>query len=265
MSTIWTDRLHGERPTRCRLLVNLRPNPPMVLFQKNPFSLFEYLPIECSSADAPQCFRYARSAALADTDIHYSYACGTATDDVLMLAKATNGGATPTGDSNTNGGNGIVNSASSIVIPGLNVPAATNTSPGGVTDGSNGSSSGGGGSPLSITAIALISVAGAGVLFFALLIGYCCWWRQSRRKKREALYPSQPAQLKHEGTVSTGTGAGSIVSWTLRTPKGANPNVAPSHRSGSEYGDSGPTANRTLKPMNTLHEQHSQRSFGQTP
>ena len=174
-----------------------------------------------------------------------------------MLASATNGGATPTQGSDSNGGNGVVNSVSSLEIPGLNVPAATNTSPSRATGGS------GGGSPLSITAIALISVAGAGVLFFALLIGYCCWWRNSFRQKRNVVNPSQPPQLKVARTAASQvSGPASIVSWNRQTPPGANPNVPPSHKSASEYGDSGPAVNQSVRPMSTLHEQQSQRNFG---
>lgn len=223
---------------------------------------FTILTINCSSSEAPQCVRYARSAALGATDTYYSYACGTATDDILVLASATNGGAAPTQGSDSNGGNGVVNSVSSLEIPGLNVPAATNTSPSGATGGSGSSNGGsGGGNPLSITAIALISVAGAGVLFFALLIGYCCWWRDSYRKKRNVVNPPQPPQLKVAGTVSEVSGPGSIFSWSHSTPFGANPNMPPSHTSGSEYGDFGPAANQPLRLMGTLHEQN-QRSFG---
>ncbi|KAK1907276.1 hypothetical protein P3342_005601 [Pyrenophora teres f. teres] len=221
--------------------------------------------LQCS-IKAPECVRYARSAALGDPNTYYSLTCGTATGDILMLATPTNGAAAPTGNSNSNGGDGVLDSGSSVVIPGLNVPVATNTSPSPATGGSSGggssSSGGGGGRPISITAIALISVAGAGVLFFALLIGYCCWWRQSRRKKREALYPSQQPQLKGEGTVTTGPGPGSIASWNLQTPTGADPNMAPSHKSVSEFGDFVPPASQPFRPMGTLHEQQSQRSFG---
>ncbi|KAI2483903.1 hypothetical protein Ptr902_02843 [Pyrenophora tritici-repentis] len=221
--------------------------------------------LQCSS-EAPNCVQYARSAALGDPNTYYSLTCGTATEAILVLATPTNGAAAPTGNSNSNGGGVVLDSGSSIVVPGLNVPVATNTSPSGATGGSSSggssSSGGGGGSPISVTAIALISVAGAGVLFFALLIGYCCWWRRSRRKKREALYPSQPPQLKGEGTVTTGPGPGSVVSWNLQTPTGADPNIAPSHKSVSEFGDFVPPGNQPFRPMGTLHEKQSQRSFG---
>ncbi|RMZ74332.1 hypothetical protein GMOD_00003354 [Pyrenophora seminiperda CCB06] len=75
-------------------------------------------------------------------------------------------------------------------------------------------------------------------------------------------YVLLPPQLKHEGTVTTGPGPGSIASWNLLTPTGANPHVPPSYASVSEYGDYGPSVHQPLRPMDTLHERHSQRSFG---
>jgi hypothetical protein len=46
---------------------------------------------EYSSQQAQQCFRYARSSVLGAKETFYSWACGTASDDILVLATVTDG------------------------------------------------------------------------------------------------------------------------------------------------------------------------------
>jgi hypothetical protein len=195
-----------------------------------------------SSQQAQQCFRYARSSALGATDTFYSWACGTASDDILVLATVTDGSA-PTPDAETTGINDILRS----ITQGSRPTTAANppTVPGGNS------------SPLSTTAIALIAVGAAVVLLIALLFGYCCCWKtlyKRHKRNKEIVHQTTPPQFTYQETVTNGARSEIIPSWNSGTPLGANPNVPPSVVP-SDY--SSVTASEMPRPMATLHEQHS--------
>ncbi|KAH6870272.1 hypothetical protein BKA58DRAFT_173730 [Alternaria rosae] len=215
--------------------------------------------LQCSQ-QAQQCFRYARSAALSATDTFYSWACGTASDDILVLATVTDGGAVQTVDSETTGIDDVLRS----ITGGGPQPTAGSNSP---PVGGGSSSSSGKSNPISTTAIALITVAGIVVVVIALLIGYFCWWKR-RPDNINIVQHNRPSQLPYEPTVTQGprteiipSYGGSrdeiMASWSGLTPPGASPNVAPSEAP-SDW--SGPTASEMLRPMSTVHESGS--SFG---
>jgi hypothetical protein len=197
-----------------------------------------------SSQEAPYCFRYARTSALGATDTYYSYACGTASADVLVLATATNGAAQTDASDPTGAGDNPL-----LTIPGVNLPTDTGT---GTYSTSNNPTIGNASrSPLSTTAIALIAVAGVVIISIALFLGYWFCLRE-RKRKHEIVYPPAPPQLDYQQTVSGGAGPGSIYSWSSSVPSGANPNVA-SSVVGSDL--SGGTATETRRLMATVHEQ----------
>jgi len=213
-----------------------------------------------SSQQAQQCFRYARSSALDDTNTFYSWACGTASDDILVLATSTVEGEVLTAGSGTTGIDDFLRSITSGVQP----TAGSKSPTAGVSGGSGGSSS----NSISTTAIALITVAGIAVLVIALLIGYFCWWRKRYQDNNDVVKPKKQSQLQYEPTVTQGPRTEVIpayggsrdeimASWSGRTPLGANPNVPPSEAA-SEW--SGPTASEMPQRMSTVHESGS--SFG---
>jgi hypothetical protein len=230
------------RPTAWVMPSQRRPARPYLVrsFNGTPhksFAIDRMLTVDYSSSESQQCFRYARSTSLGATDTYYSWACGTTSDDILVLATMTNGGAVQTADSDTTGFDDLLQS-----ITGGSLPPSASNNP------SGGSSS----SPISTTAIALISVAGIAVLVIALLLGYFCWWRKRYRENNNVVQQSKPSQLTYEPTVTQGPRTEIIPSWSGRTPFGANPNVPPSEAP-SDY--VGPTASEIPRPMSTVYEQ----------
>ncbi|KAL1792579.1 hypothetical protein ACET3X_009086 [Alternaria dauci] len=197
--------------------------------------------LQCSQ-QAQQCFRYARSSALGATDTFYSWACGTASDDILVLATVTNG-AVQTLDSETTGFDDFLRSITGEYGP----TAAANDPP--VVGANN--------NPLSTTAIAFIAVAAVVVLIIALLVGYCCCWKrlsQRHQRNKEIIQQTRPQQMPYQETVTNGARSEYIPSWNSRTPLGAIPDAPPSTVP-SDY--SGVTASEIARPMTTLYEQHS--------
>lgn len=227
-----------------------------------PFMVEWMLISKYSSQQAQQCFRYARSAALGATDTFYSWACGTASEDILVLATVTDEGAVQTAESETTGIDDILRS---ITGGGSQPTVGSNSPPAGGSSSSSGKSN-----PISTTAIALITVAGIAVLVIALLIGYFCWYRPRHQRNNDVVQHNQPSQLPYEPTVTQGPRTEIIPSysgsrdeimakWSGLTPPGAHPNVPPSEApSDSDY--SGPTASEIPRPMSTVHESGS--SFG---
>ncbi|KAH9864875.1 hypothetical protein IAQ61_008820 [Plenodomus lingam] len=209
-------------------------------------------PVLQCSAEAPHCFRYARSSARGDSTTYYSRACGTASQEILVLATATNGG------------NPVPVSPTTAVAddPFTLIPGFTQTlGPTSPTSGpSSSSSSGSSGPKLSTTAIALIAVAGLVVLALTLLFGYCCCWRR-RDKRRNIVHSIEPVRPPYVETEPPAQGPGSINDWNLDVPVGASPSVAPSRAGGSEYG--GPSRHQMAGPK--LFHMHSggsgQRSY----
>jgi hypothetical protein len=199
-----------------------------------------------SSQEAPNCFRYARTSALGATDTYYSYACGTASADILVLATATNGAAQTDAADPTGAGDTPL-----YTIPGLG-PTETGTGTGSTSNNSTAGNAGK--SPLSTTAIALIAVAGIVVISIAIFLGYWYGWR--RRPENHDLVHRQdirPAQLDYQKTVSGGDAPSvSMHSWVSGIPPGANPNIAPSE-AGTDL--SGGTATETRRLMATVPEQ----------
>jgi hypothetical protein len=243
------------------------------------FAIEPVLTVDYSSQESQQCFRYARSSALGASDTYYSWACGTASNDVLMLATVTNG-AVQTPESDPTGIDAILRSISDNLLPTAvgNSPTGIDEILRSITDGflptagsSNppvgGGGGGGGGSsnPISTTAITLITVAGIAVISIALLIGYCCCWRKRYEKNIRIVQQTTPPQLPYQPTVTQGPRTENIPPWNSRTPLGADPDQPPSELAHSEY--SGPTANGVVRPTSTVHELGSSaghRSYGRT-
>jgi hypothetical protein len=207
------------------------------------FAIEPVLIADYSSRESQRCVRYARSSALGATNTYYSWACGTTSDDILMLATVTNG-AFQTPHSDPTGIEELLRSFTDASLP----TAASNNPP--VGGGGGGSSN-----PISNTAIALISVAGIGVIAIALLIGYFCWWRRRYNENTGIVQQTKPSHLPYEPTVTQGPPTEYIPSWSGGIPLGASPNQPPSEPARSEY--SGPTANGRFWPMSTVHEQGS--------
>ncbi|KAI8934852.1 hypothetical protein NX059_008531 [Plenodomus lindquistii] len=205
-------------------------------------------PVLQCSAEAPHCFRYARSSARGDSTTYYSHACGTASTDVLVLATATNGAnpapPPPTTDAADN---------PLTMIPGFTQTSDLATSTG-QPSGGNGS-----GSPLSTTAIALIAVAGFVVLVIALLFGYCCCYKKFD-EYRNIVRRREPLRPEWQRTEPYAPGPGSINNWNLDVPAGASPHIEPSHAGGSEYG--GPAGRQMNGPtmFSINQDRYGQRS-----
>jgi hypothetical protein len=199
-----------------------------------------------SSQEAPNCFRYARTSALGATDTYYSYACGTASADIFVLATATNGAAQTEAADPTGAGD-----TSLFTIPGLG-PTGTGTGTGTGSTSNSPTAGNSSKSPLSTTAIALIAVAGIMVISIALFLGYWYGWRK-RHENHDLVHrqDTRPAQLDYQETVTAGPAA-SIHSWGNSIPPGANPNIAPSE-AGTDL--SGGTATETRRLMATVPEQ----------
>lgn len=204
-----------------------------------------------SSQDAPSCFRYARSSALGETDTYYSFACGTTSEDVLLLATATNRGAQTTDADGSTGEDGIANSLSDLFsLPGVTSPTGTSnsgTSSGNAGDGSSGKSS------LSTVAIVVIALVGVGILVVGFGVGY--WFLQRKKKENSSLIArNKTPEPDKEDTEPYAPGPGSIIgSWNRGVLDGADPNVEPSVAA-SEYG-----GNRAVgmgRPMATVREQY---------
>jgi len=217
--------------------------------------------LQCSQ-QAQQCFRYARTSALGDKNTFYSWACGSASDDILVLATSTVEGEVLTTGSGTTGIDDFLRSITSGLQP---TAGSKNPTAGGSGDSGDSSSN-----PISTTAIALITVAGIAVLVIALLLGYFCWYRPRHQRNNDVVQHNQPSQLEYEPTVTQGPRTEIIPSyggsrdeimakWSGLTPPGAHPNVPPSEApSDSDY--SGPTASEMPRPMSTVHESGS--NFG---
>jgi hypothetical protein len=249
MQKLRTEGLHGKQSRRWVMFVYRGSDPAMVCSRPslNASSILTRIP---SSQEAPYCFRYARTSALGATNTYYSYACGTASADVLVLATATNGAAQTDASDPTGAGDNPL-----LTIPGVNLPTETGTGTNSMSNNPTTSKS-----PLSTTAIALIAVAGVVIISIVLFLGYWFCLRE-RKRKHEIVYPPAPPQLDYQQTVSGGAGPGSIYSWNSSVPSGANPHVAPSVV-GSDL--SGGTATETKRTMATVHEQpyeYAQRQY----
>jgi hypothetical protein len=197
---------------------------------------------DSSSQEAPSCVRYARTSALGATDTYYSYGCGTASSDILVLATATNGAAQTEASDPTGAANDSLLSGSGLAFA---TGTGTGTTSGNPTTGSVSKS------PLSTTAIALIAVAGLVVISIVLFLLYWFIWRK-KDQNINIVHTTEPAQLPYQKTVSGGAASMSIHSWGSSVPPGANPNV-PASVAGSDL--SGATATETRRLMATVHEQ----------
>lgn len=166
--------------------------------------------LKCSS-EAPRCYRYARSSVRGDYFTYYSYACGTATSDILVLATVTNGNQ----DSATKPTGAASNPYASI--PGYTYPPYASAP--------SGASSGGTKSKLSTRGIVLIVIFGGGALFVALVLGYIFIYQRHRqnRNKKDSAYTPQPPPA-HPAMVTTGPGQ--VYRWNDSAPVGPPSNAA---------------------------------------
>ncbi|USP81105.1 hypothetical protein yc1106_08379 [Curvularia clavata] len=200
--------------------------------------------LQCSQ-EAPYCYQYALSTGRGATDTYFSLACGTTSEDVLMLATATNA-AKQTAAANPNPGNDV-----SEALPGFPSIPGISSSTGTAKQPSDPSSTGSSGSTLSTKWIVIISVVGVVVLAVCVGVGCCCY-RTIRPRLVRDIDPSKIPQANYQPTV-TASVAQSVSSWSRGTPLHANPNVPPSEP-GSEWG--GRSMNGApRRPMTTMYEQ----------
>jgi len=158
---------------------------------------------------------------------YYSWACGTATTDVLALASATNGNNDPDPVPTSENVLNIPGLTSNFVLPTYPSTSGQTGSGGNVNSVSNTpSTSGSQKSLLSTTAIAFICLAGVLLIISLAVGGYCLRKRHTNRKNQ--LVDPPPIRMPYQPTVTHG----SIYSWTQGVA-----NSAPS----STF--SGPTAN----------------------
>ncbi|KAF1993614.1 hypothetical protein P154DRAFT_395171, partial [Amniculicola lignicola CBS 123094] len=172
--------------------------------------------LKCSQ-EAPHCFRYARTSALGATDTFYSYSCGSATQDVLVLATATNGAVQTPASNPTGLGGSPLGSIPSLLPTASTGTGSTSNSP---TTGSVNNS------PLSTTAIALSAVAGVILLSIALILGYCCCWRKRLVQNTALVDAKRTTQLPYQITNPSATGPRAISEWSVSVPPGSNPSIA---------------------------------------
>ncbi|KAF2707709.1 hypothetical protein K504DRAFT_435623 [Pleomassaria siparia CBS 279.74] len=200
--------------------------------------------------EAPSCFRYARSSALGDQMTYYSYACGTASAEVLVLATATNAGNQRAASTSSD-----EDSTDILSIPGLNTSplGSESTSLRGENGNQNGkqNSDSGGKDSISTRSIVLIAVLGGGTLIIALSIGSYCLWRRRDQNDKLVNHPVPP-RPQYQPTVTDGPGPGSIYLWNNGVPVGAPPSVASYRPPVSEY--SGSTVHEVIRPERPFHE-----------
>ncbi|OAL57306.1 hypothetical protein IQ07DRAFT_675343 [Pyrenochaeta sp. DS3sAY3a] len=140
--------------------------------------------LSCSS-EAPYCYRYARSSSLGAAQTYFSYACGTASTDILVLQTATNGANQQTGQTSQTPSNYVISipglTDGAFTIPGLTESPLTNPTGSRNSNGNNGNG-GVGGSGLTPSNIAMIAVfGGGGIILVVAFVWFCVWRRRSRR------------------------------------------------------------------------------------
>ncbi|KAF1972861.1 hypothetical protein BU23DRAFT_144548 [Bimuria novae-zelandiae CBS 107.79] len=180
-----------------------------------------YGPVLKCSSEAPHCYRYARSSMRGGYFTDYSYACGTATSDILVLATATNGNQDPT---------------SHLPIPGYTyTPYASAPSSSSSTK-----------SKLSIRSILLIVILGGGALFVALVLGFVFIHqrRKQNRNKKNSAYTTQPPPAYPPITTNR-----PVHQWNNGAPARLPPNAAL-----FEPLEIVPTVHEVTAPVRPLHE-----------
>ncbi|KAF1962078.1 hypothetical protein CC80DRAFT_588694 [Byssothecium circinans] len=189
--------------------------------------------LKCSS-EAPHCYRYARSSTRGAYFTDYSYACGTATSDILVLATATNGNRDPASEPTGAASNSYASIPGYTYTPYASAPSRASSS----------STK----SKLSIRSIVLIVIFGGGALFVALVVGYFFIHqrrKQNRNKKNSASTP-QPPPAYPPMVIN---GPGPVYQWNNGAPVGPPPNAAL-----FKPPEIVPTVHEMTAPVRPLHE-----------
>lgn len=188
------------------------------LYLAPPFSL-HYADQISSSSDAPYCYRYARSTSRGAYLTQYSWACGTASTDILVLATATND-QDPAGSATSNAHASIPGyTYGSYPSAASNPSSSTTTTKGGLT----------------VRSIVLIVIFGGGTVLVALV---CAWFfisqkRKQNRNKKHSTYTPQTPQPPPAYPMATNApmpmpmqSPGPGYQWNNGAPMGQPPNGA---------------------------------------